>query len=68
MHYYAAAIDITPVGRSAECILRQACMSVCPEQALELSFGLEVGGKERLGEIKPKVLLYSSATTSADRS
>jgi polyferredoxin len=35
---------------STECILCQACISVCPEQALELSFGLDVGGKELLRE------------------
>jgi len=37
---------------STECILCQACISVCPEQALELSFGLDLGGKERLRETK----------------
>lgn len=36
---------------STECILCQACIHVCPEQALELSFGLDLGGKERLREI-----------------
>jgi ferredoxin-type protein NapH len=38
---------------STECILCQACISVCPEQALELSFGLDLGGIERLREAKP---------------
>jgi polyferredoxin len=38
---------------STECILCQACISVCPEQALELSFGFDLGGKERLRETKP---------------
>ena len=42
---------------STECILCQACISVCPEQALELSFGLDLGGKECLREIKPMVPL-----------
>ncbi|HEU5098435.1 MAG TPA: 4Fe-4S binding protein [Roseiflexaceae bacterium] len=35
---------------SSECILCQACLSVCPEQALTLSFGLDAGGLELLRE------------------
>jgi polyferredoxin len=35
---------------STECILCQACLSVCPEQALTLSFGLDRGGVELLRE------------------
>ena len=37
---------------STECILCQACISVCPQQALELSFGLDLDGKERLRETR----------------
>lgn len=33
---------------STECILCQACIDVCPEQALSLSFGLDGRGKELL--------------------
>jgi ferredoxin-type protein NapH len=33
---------------STECILCQACIDVCPEQALALSFSLDRGGKEFL--------------------
>jgi ferredoxin len=33
---------------STECILCQACISVCPSQALQLSFGRDLGGKELL--------------------
>jgi polyferredoxin len=33
---------------SSECILCQACLSVCPEQSLTLSFGLDAGGPELL--------------------
>jgi polyferredoxin len=33
---------------STECILCQACLSVCPEKALKLSFGADVGGIELL--------------------
>jgi polyferredoxin len=33
---------------SSECILCQACISVCPEQALALSFGFDSGGTELL--------------------
>ncbi len=35
---------------ATECILCQACISVCPEQALTLSFGSDMGGQERLRE------------------
>lgn len=35
---------------STECILCQACISVCPEHALTLSLGLDVGGQELLHE------------------
>ncbi|HEX5691979.1 MAG TPA: 4Fe-4S binding protein [Roseiflexaceae bacterium] len=35
---------------SSECILCQACISVCPEQALSLSFGLDAGGPDLLHE------------------
>jgi polyferredoxin len=35
---------------STECTLCQACLSVCPEQALALSFGLDLGGRELLRE------------------
>jgi polyferredoxin len=33
---------------STECILCQACISVCPEQALALSFGFDAGARDRL--------------------
>jgi ferredoxin len=33
---------------SSECILCQACISVCPEQALTLSFGFDAGTQELL--------------------
>lgn len=33
---------------STECILCQACISVCPEQALTLSFGFDQGGRDVL--------------------
>jgi polyferredoxin len=35
---------------SSECVLCQACIAVCPEQALTLSFGLEGRGPELLRE------------------
>ena len=35
---------------STECILCQACIDVCPEQALALTFGFDRGGKELLRE------------------
>lgn len=33
---------------ASECILCQACIAVCPEQALSLSFGLDGGGPDLL--------------------
>ena len=44
--YVAAGERVT----STECILCQACIGVCPEQALTLSFGLDATGRERLNE------------------
>lgn len=44
--YVAAGERVT----SSECILCQACISVCPEQALSLSFGLDAAGRDRLNE------------------
>jgi ferredoxin-type protein NapH len=38
---------------SSECILCQACIAVCPEQALSLSFGLDHIGAELLREREP---------------
>lgn len=35
---------------ASECILCQACISVCPEQALELSFGFDLGSNDQLHE------------------
>jgi ferredoxin-type protein NapH len=35
---------------ASECILCQACIEVCPEQALALSFGLDRGGPDLLRE------------------
>ena len=39
---------------STECILCQACISVCPEDALTLSFGRDVSGPELLRERAPQ--------------
>jgi len=47
--------DYTQNGRrvlSTECSLCQTCISVCAQNALKLSFGLDVGGTERLRERK----------------
>jgi polyferredoxin len=38
---------------SSECILCQACINVCPEHALTLSFGLDLAGQELLRERAP---------------
>lgn len=46
---------------STECILCQACIHVCPEHALTLSFGLDRSGPELLRECAP---LKPQETTS----
>jgi ferredoxin-type protein NapH len=35
---------------STECMLCQTCITVCAEDALKVSFGLDLGGRERLRE------------------
>ena len=35
---------------STECILCQTCIIVCPQNALKLAFGLDLGGHELLRE------------------
>jgi polyferredoxin len=35
---------------STECSLCQTCISICPRDALKLSFGLEMGGRDLLRE------------------
>jgi ferredoxin len=50
---------------SSECILCQACLSVCPEQALTLSFGFDAGALELLRERDGATMpLASSAATT----
>jgi ferredoxin-type protein NapH len=47
---------------STECILCQTCVTVCARDALKLSFGFDLGGKELLQEQEPKT---ERATISA---
>jgi formate hydrogenlyase subunit 6/NADH:ubiquinone oxidoreductase subunit I len=42
---------------STECSLCQTCTTVCARDALKLSFGFDLGGKELLRERKPKLQL-----------
>ena len=37
---------------STECILCHTCINTCPEKALKISFGFDIGGKELLNERK----------------
>ncbi len=39
---------------STECTLCQTCINVCPHDALKLSFGFDVGGKELIDYVPPK--------------
>jgi ferredoxin-type protein NapH len=49
---------------STECSLCQTCISVCTQDALKLSFGLDLGGKELLRECTQK--LPAGSTVAAD--
>jgi ferredoxin-type protein NapH len=35
---------------STECSLCQTCITICPQDALKLSFGCDMGGKDLLRE------------------
>ncbi|QPC82696.1 4Fe-4S binding protein [Phototrophicus methaneseepsis] len=39
---------------STECTLCQTCINLCPEDALWLSFGLDVGGEEHIDYVPPR--------------
>jgi ferredoxin len=39
---------------STECSLCQTCITVCAQDALKLSFGFDLGGKDLLRERAPK--------------
>ncbi len=40
---------------STECSLCQTCISVCPQDALKLSFGFDLGGNDLLRERAPRL-------------
>jgi len=48
---------------STECSLCQTCITVCSSDALKLSFGFDVGGKDLLREREPKLPTQSVAST-----
>ena len=48
---------------STECSLCQTCITVCARDALKLSFGFDVGGKDFLRERKSKLSVRSFAST-----
>jgi polyferredoxin len=39
---------------STECTLCQTCINLCPDDALRLSFGLDVGGEEHIDHTPPR--------------
>jgi len=49
---------------STECSLCQTCITICAKDALKLSFGLDLGGKDLLREREPQ--LPAHALSSAD--
>jgi len=48
---------------STECSLCQTCITVCAQDALKLSFGFDLGGKDLLRERAPKLSVGAGATT-----
>lgn len=48
---------------STECSLCQTCITVCAHDALKLSFGLDVGGKERLRQNASPPAIIKEATS-----
>jgi len=48
---------------STECSLCQTCITVCLKDALKLSFGFYLGGKELLGESTPNLQAQSNVAT-----
>jgi formate hydrogenlyase subunit 6/NADH:ubiquinone oxidoreductase subunit I len=59
-------IIINKTGRvlSTECSLCQTCITVCAQDALKLSFGFDLGGKELLRERRSRVCAGSKPTIS----
>jgi ferredoxin len=47
---------------STECSLCQTCITVCAQDALKLSFGFDLGGKDLLRERTQKLPLKVAAT------
>lgn len=48
---------------STECSLCQTCITVCARDALKLSFGFDMGGKDLLREREPQLLAQEFAST-----
>lgn len=48
---------------STECSLCQTCITVCVKDALKLSFGFDMGGKDLLREREPKLQVGAIPTT-----
>jgi polyferredoxin len=48
---------------STECSLCQTCTTVCARDALKLSFGFDLGGKDLLRERQPLTVLEAPAVT-----
>lgn len=62
--------DYTQAGGrvlSTECSLCQTCISVCPRDALKLSFGLDLGGEERLREREVSLEQTRGTVPASDR-
>ena len=50
---------------STECSLCQTCITVCAHDALKLTFGLDLGGKDRLREREPKAAGRAAAAVGS---
>ncbi len=51
---------------STECSLCQTCISVCAQDALKLSFGFDLGGKDLLRQREPKMGHRPAAVPASD--
>jgi formate hydrogenlyase subunit 6/NADH:ubiquinone oxidoreductase subunit I len=50
---------------TTECSLCQTCITVCAKDALKLSFGFDLGGKDLLRQ-RPQVAASTSAAAASD--
>jgi ferredoxin len=52
---------------STECSLCQTCITICPKDALKLSFGFDLGGKDLLRQREPAPVRQPVTTATTGR-